>query len=144
MNAEKCLEIVRDVYKINSFVKLCDIKIDAVKCGEATLSMKIDPAKHTNLYGHVHGGALEALADTAIGVVSSTVSARVVTLNFNMSFIKNIQAGDTATCIATIKHLGRTTIVIDVDMFNNKQELMCRTMATMFIIGHFDEIPKKW
>ena len=138
------LGFIRDVYKTNSFVKLCNISIDDVSCGKAVLSMTIDSQKHTNLYGAVHGGALESLADTALGVVSATEGARVVTLNFSMSFIKNIKAGEKATAVATIKHHGRTTIVVDVDMFNEKGQVMCKTMATMYVIGNFDEIPRKW
>ncbi len=144
MDKETALAFIREVYSINSFVKLCDIVIDEVECGTAKLSMRIDSAKHTNLYGAVHGGALEALADTALGVVSATVGARVVTLNFSMNFIKNIKAGETATCYARISHSGRTTLVIEVDMYNDAKELMCQTMATMFRKGTFDEMPQKW
>ena len=138
------MKIVRDVYSVNHFVALCDIKIDSVTCGEATLSMVIDPAKHTNLYGIVHGGALEALADTAVGVASATVGARVMTLSINMNFIKNIHPGEKATAIAKVRHHGPPTIVVDVDTYDEQHELMGRTTATMFVRGEFENIPAKW
>ena len=144
MDAETCLKLVRDVYSVNQFVALSDIKIDSVTCGEATLSMVIDPAKHTNLYGIVHGGALEALADTAVGVASATVGARVMTLSINMNFIKNIHPGEKATAIAKVRHHGHTTIVVDVDTYDEQHELMGRTTATMFVRGEFENIPAKW
>lgn len=144
MTNEECLAFIREVYEGNNFRKLCEINIDEVKCGWAKLSMTINPEKHTNLYGAVHGGALESLADTALGVVGATVGARVMTLNFSMNFIKNIKAGEKAVVYATVRHHGRTTMVIDVDMYNGRNQLMCQTMATMFIFGTFDEIPKKW
>lgn len=137
-------EFIREVYKKNNFVKLCNIVIEDIKCGEVVLSMVIDAEKHTNLYGAVHGGALESLADTALGVVCASVGARVVTLNFAMNFIKNIRAGEKAVVYAKVRHHGRSTMVVDVDMYNEKKQLMCQTMATMYLIGVFDEIPKKW
>jgi len=144
VDAAACLKIVRDIYKSNHFVALCEIKIDSVACGEATLSMIINPEKHTNLYGVVHGGALEALADTAVGVASATVGARVMTLSINMNFIKNIHPGEKATAVARVRHQGRTTIIVDVDTWNEQQELMGRTIATMFVRGQFENIPAKW
>ena len=78
MNAETCLEILRDVYKGNQFISYCGITIDSVKCGEATLSLVVDDTKHTNQYGFTHGGALEALADIALGVACATVGKRVM------------------------------------------------------------------
>lgn len=144
MDKITCLDFVRKVYSINNFVKFCDIKFDDMECGQATLSMVIDPEKHTNLYGIVHGGALESLADTAIGAVCATVGARVMTLSITTNFIKNIHPGEKATCIAKIRHHGRTTIIVDADMFNQQNQLMCRTLATMFVRGSFPEVPAKW
>ena len=90
LDAQTCLSILRDVYKDNQFISYCGITIDAVKCGEATLSLVVDNTKHTNQYGFTHGGALEALADIALGVACETVGKRVMTLSFNMNFLFRI------------------------------------------------------
>jgi len=86
LDAQTCLEILREVYRGNPFICYLDINIDAVKCGEATLSLIVDDEKHTNQYGFTHGGALESLADIALGVACATVGKRVMTLSFNMNF----------------------------------------------------------
>lgn len=144
MNAEECLQIVRKIYDTNHFCQLCDIKIDSVGCGESVLSMKIDPEKHTNLWGVVHGGALESLADTSLGVVCATMGERVVTVSFNMSFVRNIKPGETVRAFAKVQHRGRTTMVVSVKLFNEEGKLMNHCTATMMTRGKFPEIPPEW
>ena len=144
MNAETCLEILRDVYKGNQFISYCGITIDSVKCGEATLSLVVDDTKHTNQYGFTHGGALEALADIALGVACATVGKRVMTLSFNMNFRKNIPAGARATAVAVVRHNGHRTMVVDVDTVTDDGVLMTRATATMFVRDLYDNIPESW
>ncbi len=144
MDSQTCLEILRDVYKDNQFISFCGITIDFVRCGEAKLSLVVDKTKHTNQYGYTHGGALEALADIALGVACATVGKRVMTLSFNMNFIKNIHAGERATAIAIVRHNGRRTMVVDVDTLTDEGKLMTRTTATMFVRDSYDNIPENW
>lgn len=144
MDKITCLNILHELYKKNTFMHFCDIKVVDVACGESTVSMLIDADKHINLSGVVHGEALEALADVAVGVACSSVGAKVVTLNFSMSFIKNIVPGETAICKGKVRHHGRTTIVVDFDMVNEEGKLLCNGLATMFVKGVREEIPAKW
>ena len=144
MNSEKITQITRDIYKSNSFVKLCGMSIDKVDFGRCELSMRVDPEKHTNLWGSVHGGALYSLADTCCGVCGVSVGARVVTVNMNMSFIRNIRAGETAVCKGHVTHLGRTTMVVATEMFNEQHKLMCQGTAVMLLKARYDFIPEHW
>ncbi len=144
LDAQTCLEILREVYRGNPFICYLDITIDAVKCGEATLSLVVDNAKHTNQYGFTHGGALESLADIALGVACATVGKRVMTLSFNMNFIKNIRAGERATAVAVVRHNGRRTMVVDVDTKTDDGILLTRATATMFIRDQYENIPECW
>lgn len=144
MNAEECLKFVREVYDTNKFCQLCGIKIESVGCGECVLSMVIDPEKHTNLYGIVHGGALESLADTSLGVVCATKGERVMTVSFNMNFIRNIRPGETARAFAKVQHHGRTTMVVSVKLFDENDKMMGHCTATMFVKDKFPQIPRDW
>lgn len=138
------LAYIREVYANNSFVKLTEQKIDAVSCGEAQLSIMIDPSKHTNLYGVVHGGLFGALADTSLGVVCATVGVRVVTVSYAINLIKNIHAGEKLIARAKVVHRGRTTLVAKVTLFNEAGDNLAEVTGTMLNIGTFDEIPEKW
>lgn len=136
---------IRETYKKNAFMAdFFNIKIDEIHCGGATVSVKIVPEKHMNHRGVVHGGVLTALADSVLGVTGASVGASVVTLNFSMNFIKNIHVGGTARVQSEVKHHGKTTMVIAAEMYNEENELMATILTTMFIVGHFDEIPSKW
>lgn len=145
MNADQCLQIVRDIYKNNKYYNLLSIEIDEVHCGEAILSMLIDAEKHTNQYGVVHGGALESLADVALGVVCATKGERVMTLSFNMNFIRNIHPGERAYAHARVCHHGRTTMVVEVDLYNAEKKTMGCVTATMFVRpDKYTQIPTSW
>lgn len=144
MTSEECLDYLKKVYSTNNFCRLLGLEIESVKCGECVLKMTIDPEKHTNLYGIVHGGALESLADTALGVVCATMGERVMTVNFNMSFIRNIHPGETARAFAKVQHHGRTTMVVSVKLFDEDDKMMGHCTATMFVRGKFPEIPANW
>ena len=123
---------------------LAKIEIAEVKWGYAKLSMAADPKIHGNRYGAVHGGALFTLADTALGAVCYTIGAMVVTMSASINFIKNTMEKEMVTAEATLLHKGRSSVVCKVEIFNQAKELMVEVTGTMFIVGHFDEIPEKW
>lgn len=139
---EEYTQIIKDVYSINSFVKLCGMELVDVECGKVTLAMPIDAAKHTNLYEVAHGGSLAALADTALGMASASVGARVVTINYTINFIKNLHAGDVATAVGTVIQRGHKIIIIKVETFNNEGTLLTEMLGTMYVIGKFETIPE--
>ncbi|MFA6850603.1 MAG: PaaI family thioesterase [Selenomonadaceae bacterium] len=142
-NGTEIEQFIIENYKQNLFVKVCNIQLDQVKCGDAVLSMEVDDT-YTNLYGAAHGGALATLMDTAMGVVSASVGKRVVTLNLNINYINAIYFCDKATAYATVMHKGISTLVIDVVVKNTKNELVTSGTGTLFIVGSFDEIPESW
>ena len=144
LSKETITAIIEDNYSRNSFVQLCDIKFDDVKCGEVCLSMLIDDEKHTNMYSVVHGGALASLADTALGAACASVGARAVTLEYSIKFVSNLHAGDKATAIGTVLKRGHKIITVRVETFNKAGDLLTEVTGTMFAIGSFDGIPEKW
>lgn len=144
MDKEKCLAIIREIFSHNKFVKVCDIVIDDVTCGTATLHMPIDGEKHVNPAGFVHGGAFSTLANTAIGVACCAVGAQTVTQTITTNFISNITSGKTATCTAKVTHRGHTTITLTADIYSDTGNLISQTMAIMFVKAPLEEIPEKW
>lgn len=137
-------QIIIDNYSTNAFVSLCGIKFIDIECGKAVLTMKIDSSKHTNMYSVVHGGALAALADTALGAACASTGARIVTIDYSINFLKNITAGDTAKSIARVLHRGHKVIVVEVDTYDSKDTLLTKLQGTAYIIGTFENIPEKW
>ena len=133
MDNKKCLEIIQEIFSTNRYVIHSGIIIDEVGCGWAKLHMTIDPDVHINLTGF-----------TAVGVACCTVGAKTVTLNITTDFIKNIRAGETAWAEANVLHRGRKTIVLAAKIYDDHRALLCQTMATMYVKGDDERIPKEW
>ena len=135
---------VKDRMHENPFMTLIGAQMDKVACGYAQLSIAIDPKKHANRYGAVHGGVMFAMADTAMGALCYSLGKQVVTLSATINFIKNTMNPDRFIARATPIHVGKSTVIGKVQVFNHEDTLMADLMVTMFVTGNFDEIPKKW
>lgn len=135
---------IREMYRYNSFMNQFGVEIGEITCGGATVSIKLDPTKHFNHRGICHGGVLTALADSVLGVTGASVGAAVATLNFSMNFIKNVHSEERIFVKSSIRHHGRTTMVIEAEMHDEDNHLMATILTTMFIVGRFEEIPEKW
>ena len=144
MNRETALPILKEMYEQgNPFVKLCGIVIDDAGQGMAKSHMTVTEPL-TNLVRHLHGGALATLIDNIFGVTCRTVGAEVVTQSITTNFIRNTEIGKTIYAEAHIHHAGRTTIVLEADVFTEEKKLMAHSIATMFVSGTDGRFPRKW
>jgi len=136
---------IREVYEYNCFMSdFFHIHIDEVHCGNCQVSLHIEHDKHANHRNVVHGGVLTALADSVLGVTGASVGEIVVTVSFTMNFIRNIDFDGTVKMISHVKHHGRTTMVIEGEMYDDKGRLMATMMTTMMNVGRFEGVPAKW
>lgn len=131
-------DYLTQVYDINEFVKLLDMRIVEAKDGVARLDMPVDATKHTNLYGVAHGGALASLADTAMGIACATVGNRVVTLDMNINYIKGAKPAKAITCIGKVVHCGNKTMVVKAKICDAAQQVLAVARATFYVIGKFE------
>lgn len=92
--------------------------------GAARATMHVQ-AKHLNQRGVVQGGALIALAD-AVGAWATypavAEGSRFTTLELKANLLGAARDGDDLVAIASPVHLGRSTIVLDVDVMQADQE----------------------
>ncbi|KHM52523.1 acyl-CoA thioesterase [Anaerovibrio lipolyticus DSM 3074] len=125
---------LRLFYKENPYVELLHIWVDNVEEGSVTLEMKID-RKHTNFYEMSHGGALMGLADTAMGAACLSHNKKVVTLSFNMSFIKGVPLGEKLIATGHVVHNGSRTMMCECELKNEAGKLFCKASGSFFVIG---------
>lgn len=135
---------IKHIWSSSAFMNLLKIEIDEIHCGGATVKMPIDFDIHTNHWLGVHGGALAALADAVMGITGASVGEVVQTLSFNINFISNLPGTGTVIVKSQIKHHGQTTMVIAAEMTDEQGKLLAVITTTMFIAGHFNEIPREW
>ena len=131
-------EYFQDTYRDNSFVKLLEMRLVHVEPGVATISMPVNPKRHTNLYHVAHGGALASLADTVMGVACGSAGRRVVTLELNMNFIKAAEATTSVTGIGRVIHNGRNTLVVEGEILSADEIVLLEARGTFYVVGQFD------
>ena len=80
-----------------------------------TLAMPAD----TNPSGDIFGGWVLAQMDLAAGIVAAQrAKGRVATAALDgMSFHKPVYVGDLVSCYAKVVHVGRTSMIVQVDTF---------------------------
>ncbi|ORB60287.1 thioesterase [Mycobacteroides saopaulense] len=90
--------------------KFLDFGIVAVEAGAAVVRVDVDPYRHGNQQGTVHGGFLVELADAAIGTAHSTLMApgeTFTSIDIRAAFLRPVWA-DTLIATARPTHSGRT------------------------------------
>lgn len=144
MTDEKALEILRQIFSGNHFTQYVGIIIDEVSYGKSKLRLPINGDIHANLTGHVHGGALYTLANTAAGVAAMSTGRFIVTQSMTVNYIRNIVPGDTATCHCRVTHAGRRMVDLIADIYDGEGRLMVNAVIAMFVTGYSSLIPAQW
>lgn len=112
--------------------------IEWTEVGEDYLKAKM-PVDHRTIqpYGLLHGGASCALAETIGSVASAMIvdhsSFYCVGLEINANHVRSAREGF-VTGIATPLHLGTTTHVWDVKIYDDKQRLICVSRLTVAVL----------
>ncbi|MGL6235385.1 MAG: PaaI family thioesterase [Segniliparus sp.] len=90
--------------------RLLDFQIVDVGEGTASLRAEVDPARHGNQQGTVHGGFLVELADAAIGTAHSTLmrpGETFTSIDIRAAFLRPVWS-DVLVATARPSHSGRT------------------------------------
>jgi 1,4-dihydroxy-2-naphthoyl-CoA hydrolase len=112
--------------------------IQWTEVGENYLKAKM-PVDHRTVqpYGLLHGGASCALAETIGSVASAMVIDHskfyCVGLEINANHIRSAREGF-VTGVAMPLHLGSTTHVWDIKIYDEKQKLICVSRLTVAIL----------
>ena len=113
--------------------------IEWVELGTNFLKAKM-PVDHRTRqpYGLLHGGASCVLAETLGSVASAMVIDHnkfyCVGLEINANHIRGAREGY-VTGIATPLHLGSTTHVWDIKIYDEKEKLVCVSRLTVVVIA---------
>ena len=114
------------------------IGIEWVEVGENFIKAKMPVDHRTNQpYGLLHGGASCVLAETIGSVASAMVIDHskfyCVGLEINANHVRGVRAGF-VTGIASPLHLGNTTHVWDIRIYDEKEKLVCVSRLTVAIL----------
>ena len=112
--------------------------IEWVEVGENFVKAKM-PVDHRTKqpYGLLHGGASCVLAETLGSVASALVidqsKAYCVGLEINANHIRSAKSGF-VTGVATPLHLGATTHVWDIKIYDEREKLVCVSRLTVVVL----------
>jgi acyl-CoA thioesterase len=134
MGKEKYLAQVKDLVNRSPYYQLLGIEIVKMRKGVSTLRMRFRK-ELTHALGMMHGGAIASLADSAVAMALITLvdpSDRITTIEFKVNFVAPVEEGK-LTAQAKILHRGGKTAVGDVEVLNQKGDLVAKVIATYSI-----------
>jgi len=127
----------------DSIIAELGIVLTHVGPGAARATMDIT-ARHLNQAGVAQAGALTTLADAVAGWAAKTAldgGAEFTTLEIKANLLRSVRAGQTIEAIASPLHLGRSTMVLDVEVrpfdpdFSQQQPLICAFRCTQLVLA---------
>lgn len=120
---------------------LCDhLGIEFTDVGDEHLTATM-PVDHRTIQpmGVMHGGASCALAETVGSAAANYCVDQkekvCVGLDININHIRAVRSGGIVTGIARPLHLGNTTQVWEIKIFNELKQLVSISRLTMAVIG---------
>lgn len=118
---------------------LCDhLGIEFVEIGDEHMTARMPVDRRTNQpMGVVHGGATAALAETVGSAAANYCvdSGKVaVGLDLNINHIRSVSSGF-VTGVAKPLHLGKTTQVWEIRIYNEGRQLVSAARLTIAIIA---------
>lgn len=120
----------------NTLIGALGMEIISLEKGKVVATMPVDE-RTRQPFGLLHGGASVALAETvaSLGALELVDKEKesVVGLEINANHIKAKRDG-IVTAIATTFHHGRTTMVWDIKIVDEEEQLICISRCTMAVI----------
>lgn len=120
----------------NTMPEFLELKWEEIGDDYLKLSMPVN-AKTRQPYGFLHGGASCVLAETVGSVASALVIDRdkfyCVGLEINANHLRGVSEGR-VTAVAKPLHLGKSTHVWDIKIYDDKQNLFCVSRLTVAIL----------
>jgi uncharacterized protein (TIGR00369 family) len=118
---------------------LCDhLGIEFIEVGDDFLTAKMPVDRRTNQpMGIVHGGATAALAETVASAAANyciDATKIAVGLDLNINHIRAVQSGF-VTGIAKPLHLGKSTQVWEIKIWNETRQLVSAARLTIAVIN---------
>lgn len=126
-----------DLNKINDNTIIALLGIEYTHIGDDFLqaTMPVDSRTHQP-HGLLHGGASVVLAET-LGSVAGNLAVSVdkvcVGLEVNANHLRSVKTG-TVTGTATAIRLGRSVQVWQIEIHNEKKQLICTSRLTLAVI----------
>ncbi len=122
----------------NAFDKQMHFKVRCIENGYTELEFTSNPAVHGNLRGHMHGGALSSISDTAMGTACFTLGKTVSTVELSCNYLRPVLDHEHLVIKTRVVHNGKRTMVVTSEFYNDQEKLVVIGKGTFFVLGHID------
>ena len=126
------LERLKEQEQKNGFTVYNHIEMVLAERDHAVFRLNIRP-ESKNSYGMVHGGAIYAMADNAAGFAAHTDGRSYVTQTSSLHFLRNQPEGE-IQADARVRHRGRATCLVAVDILGEDETLLATGEFTFFCV----------
>ena len=120
----------------NTIMTTLGIEIVEYTPERVVATMPVTPKTHQP-FGLMHGGVSVVIAETVASAGSyqfiDKETQRAVGLEINANHIRSVSDG-VVKAIGTPVHIGRTTIIWDIRIYNEEEKLVCISRCTMAVI----------
>lgn len=128
-------DALRRAFAAAPFYKLMGMELKELDRGFARVALPFRK-ELTQVYGRVHGGAIAALADTAVAfslMTSIEPGQKITTVEFKINYLKPVSDG-TIFGESRVVSQGRRLAIADMEVKNDAGELLAKGMATYMIL----------
>ncbi len=128
----------QEFFKKDIFAGKAGVELIEIKEGYGKTRLVITE-EHLNAGRRTQGGALFTLADLALAAAANSHGVLAFSLSSNITFLRSSGLGDTLYAEARERYTGRTTGYYQIDITNQKGELVAMFESSVFRKG--DALP---
>lgn len=125
-------EVMCEGFEKSPFSKALNIQIIYLGKGAAGIKMIPEP-KYSTRGQRVHGGIIATLADTAMGLASTTSGSFCRTVDINLNYLAPVYEGAEMTAEGYVIQAGKTITVVESSLFNNEGKLIAKGRGTFIV-----------
>ena len=124
----------QEFFKKDHFAGRVGVELIEIREGYSKARLVITE-EHLNAGHRTQGGALFTLADLALAAAANSHGALALSLSSTITFLRGSGPGDTLYAEARERYIGRTTGYYQIDITNQKGELVATFESSVFRKG---------
>ncbi len=133
--SEERIKLIKNFYKRGKIYPHMGISVEKLEHGSAILSMEFKE-ELSQPYGTAHGGALAALADSAIAFSILTIvgeEKKIITVELKINYLLPFCSGK-AFGEAKILRMGKRIVVGEVEIYDEKRNMLAKAISTNILV----------
>jgi acyl-coenzyme A thioesterase PaaI-like protein len=119
------------------------LSIEQVNCGRVRINLSLKDVSDFDHRGFVCSSTVYRLIEAALQISAVSVGVEAETLNFCCNIVK-YTAAQKLYAVCKLCHSGRTTLVAEAEVYDEKNILLATALTTLFVVETIKDIPRKW